>query len=87
MSKPTIPEVVPQFAAYYQKPGNGAWGSLHIVLDDGNVKDDDVVFCMECAEKRNDIDGYNLAQLLLRMSKTQRKKLWYAVKKYVGEAK
>lgn len=28
--KPTIPEVVDRFAAYYAR--NPAWGSLHVVL-------------------------------------------------------
>lgn len=77
--KPTIPDVVSDFTDYREKPGNGAWGSLHIVLDDGNVTDDDVRFCIDWAEHNGDSDGKRLGEVLLRMSKTQRKKLPWAV--------
>lgn len=73
--KPTVPEVLPLVRAYYAKPGNGAGGNLHIVLDDYNVRDDDVQFCLDLAEQFNDEDGAALAKLLLKMSKTQRAKL------------
>ena len=44
MSKISIPEVVDAFREYKKK--NGVWGSLHIVLSDGNVRDSDVEFCV-----------------------------------------
>ena len=77
--KPTIPEVAELFARYYEQPGNAVWGSLHIVLDDGNVDDSNVVFCIGEAEQRGDDEGKRLAEILLRMSKTQRRKLPTAV--------
>lgn len=73
--KPTIPEVLPVMRAFARLPGNGAAGSLHIVLDDGNVSDEDVRFCLEEARLRGDVPGAELAGLLLRMSRTQRRKL------------
>ncbi|MGK3981344.1 hypothetical protein WMF38_57635 [Sorangium sp. So ce118] len=73
--KPTVPDVLPLVRAYYAKPGNGAGGSLHVVLDDGNVDDDSLRLCEERAEERGDRDGAALAKALLRMSKTQRLKL------------
>jgi hypothetical protein len=82
-SKPTIPEVLPLVQAYYAKPGNFAGGSLHIVLDDGNVNDGSVQFCIDYAREKGDEDGIALGMLLLRMSKTQRSKL-YASRKWVG---
>jgi len=36
--------------SYYNTEGNGAGGSLHIVLDDGNLEDDSVRFCLRWAE-------------------------------------
>jgi hypothetical protein len=36
-SKPTIPEILPLIKEYRGKDGNGTGGSLHIVLDDGNI--------------------------------------------------
>lgn len=74
-NKPTVPEVLPIVKAYYAKPGNGVGGSLHIVLDDGNIDTKSVEFCKEYARQNNDSDGIALAELLLKMSYTQRKKL------------
>ena len=73
--KPTVPEVQPYVNAYYAMEGNGAGGSLHIVLDDGNVNDGHVQFCIEFAQERDDPDGVLLARVLLAMSPTQRLKL------------
>lgn len=71
----TIPEILSLARKYYEKPGNAVGGSLHIVLEDGNTQDGDVMFCLEYAQKQGDMDGVELAELLLSMSKTQRKKL------------
>ena len=67
--KLTIPEVITRFQAYYAK--HPAWGSLHIVLDDGNVRDDSVYFCIKWAIDHEDPEGEALARILLQMSKTQ----------------
>lgn len=75
MDRPTVPEVLPLVEAYYRKPGNAVGGVLHIVLDDGNVKDDHVRFCLDEALLDGDEDGAHLARLLLRMTKTQRSKI------------
>lgn len=74
--KPTVPEVLPLVEAYYAKDGNGAGGSLHIVLDDGNVANGHIEFCRDYAERKGDKDGAALAAILLRMSRTQRHRLY-----------
>lgn len=74
-SKPTVPEVRPLVQAYYALPGNGAGGSLHVVLDDHNVEDDFVRSCVSYAEDRGDLVGACLGNVLLLMSKTQRRKV------------
>lgn len=74
-SKPTVPEVLPLVHAYYAKDGNSVGGNLHIVLEDGNVGDSSVEFCLAAAQEAGDEDGVTLAQILLRMSPTQRWKL------------
>ena len=74
--KPTIPNVLPLVQAYYSRFGNECGGSLHIVLDDGNVRDSDVAFCRQLAEERGDTDGIVLADVLMQMSKTQRSCLY-----------
>lgn len=73
MGKPTIPEVIDRFKAYHEK--ELAWGSLHVVLDDGNVRDEFVVDCRNWALEQGDTEGVLLANILLSMSKTQRLKL------------
>jgi len=75
MTKPTVHEVLPLVRAYYGKPENNVGGNLHLVLDDVNVEDQHVSFCLEVAKERNDDDGVRIAELLLRMSKTQRYKV------------
>lgn len=69
----TVPDVLARFSAYYAK--NPAWGSLHVVLDDGNVGDDSVRYCIEGAIASGDTEGEALARILLTMSKTQRNKI------------
>lgn len=81
--KPTIPEVVPRFAAYYQMPENGVWGSLHCVLDDKNVRNCDVEGAKAWAAERADVEGEKLADILAKMSRTQRRKLPDAVDAYI----
>ena len=73
--KPTIPEVVAAFADYQQRPENGAWGSLHIVLEDGNCKDSSARFCAQYAKEKGDVPGERLANILLQMSPSQRGRL------------
>jgi RNase P subunit RPR2 len=90
----TIPQVVEQFATYYEK--NPAWGDLHVVLDDGNVKDVFVQCCLDDVYKslHNDwrashaqqmawAEAHKLCRLLQRLSRTQRLKLPHAVRRFV----
>ncbi len=72
LERPRItPELVDRFAAYYHHTG-GEWGSLHIVLADGNYQTEHVSFCLEWAENHQDHEGAVLAYTLLKMSKSQR---------------
>lgn len=71
--KPTVPEVIADFRHYHAD--HPAWGSLHSVLDDGNVSDDSVYFAVSYAMSTDDAEGERLARILLQMSKTQRKKI------------
>ncbi len=87
MDKPTIPEVIARFAAYYARPENRAWGSLHLVLDDGNVMDQHVAFCQQIALERGDQDGAELAAILKQMSKSQRIRLPFKVYAWIDSHK
>lgn len=49
---------------------------LHIVLDDGNIEDGHVKFCIEFAKEENCQECIELGNKLLLMSKTQRRQLY-----------
>lgn len=75
--KPTIPEVLPLINQYAREDGNSNGGSFHIVLEDGNVTDHNVEFCLKESCDRNEILGVLIGEKLLLMSKTQRLKISY----------
>lgn len=64
------PKDLAELALYHHR--NPTWGVLHIVLEDGNVEDSDVDFCIEKAIERNDRDGLKLARMLRRLSPDDR---------------
>jgi len=74
-----IPDVLERFVSYYETTEHGEWGSLHIALADGNVTDDNIRSCIERADEWGDAEGKALGEILLKMSKTQRSKLPWAV--------
>lgn len=78
------PDIVAQFAAYYETPGNGAWRSLHIVLDDGNAEAGHAEWCEGWASEHGDAEGERLAGLLAKMTETQRAVLPSRVNKYIA---
>jgi hypothetical protein len=41
------------------------WGSLHVVMDDGNLERTHVLFCYEWARSEGDKEGQALAALML----------------------
>ncbi len=69
----TVLEVMPDVRALYDKSAVGC--CLHIVLDDGNVADSHVQFCVEYAIEKGHKDCEALARKLLSMTRTQRLKL------------
>lgn len=71
--KLTIPDVVDRFAAYVLR--YPAWGSLHVVLDEGNVRDCDVAWVRAYAREVGDKEGEELACLLAQMTRSQRCRL------------
>ena len=50
--------------------------SLHIVLEDGNLRDRDIQWCQGYALGRNDILGNSIANLLEHLNMKQRKQLY-----------
>lgn len=52
-------------------------GNYHLFFN-GNYNNDHIEYCLEQCIKLNDIPGIELGKVLLRMSKTQRKKLTHS---------
>lgn len=71
--KPTVPEVLPMVNKLYRSHFTGC--CLHIVLDDYNIEDGYVEFCIDGAVKIDHENCAILGGILLRMSNTQRLKL------------
>ena len=80
--KPTITDAL---VARLRDYNPGAWGSLHIVMEDGNVRDGDVEFCIQDALKLRDWRGAELACVLRQMSRTQRRKLYHVANYHTEE--
>jgi len=59
---------------YYQDHPSG--GSLHIVLDDGNLKKSSIQFCEGYACGREDKQGSQIASLMLWMTYKQRQRVY-----------
>jgi len=65
---------------YYSE--NGAGGSLHIVLDDGNLEDSHVDWCSGYASGANDEAGSQIGELMRSMTMEQRQKVYENYKLY-----
>jgi len=75
VDRPRVPDVIALARAYYAKPGNRVGGNLHIVLDDGNMEDQHIEWCRQLAQNAGDVDGVALADKLLALTRTQRRKI------------
>lgn len=73
--RPKVPEVRALVEAYYDKPGNATGGNCHIVLDDGNLKTQHIVWALERCEAAGDKDGAEIMRLMLRMTPSQRRRV------------
>jgi len=73
MSRPTVPDVIERFRSYHR--GNPVWGALHVILEAGNFRDKDCRWCAAHAREIGDSEGEALAETLLTMSQTQRRRI------------
>ena len=55
---------------------NGAGGSLHIVLDDGNLNRESIIFCQGYAGGKEDDRGGDIANLMLWMTIKQKRRVY-----------
>ena len=67
---------------YKEKPENAAGGNFHIVFDDGNIENKDILFCIELASEDNDMFGVTLGYLFLSLPYKQRERIYYQLWSY-----
>lgn len=67
------PGLLDRFRAYHAD--NIVWGSLHAVLEDWNLADEHIKWCVRWAHERGDTEGVMLGAVLLGLTKTQRGKV------------
>ena len=60
---------------YYRRPGNEVGGPLHLVLDDYNLDDASIDFCIEAAAERGDDAGVALGRAIRNLTRRQRRAL------------
>ncbi len=81
--RPKTQDMLALARAFYGMPGHSVGGALHIVLDDGNLEEHHIRWCLEQAKAGGCHCGLArcsyaivLADLLLKMTGTQRRKLY-----------
>ena len=70
----TFDEVRRMCADLYDREPCG--GSLHIVLDDGNLDDVDIAYCYGCAKEEEDELAVEICECLLSWSEEMRQQLY-----------
>lgn len=73
-NRPKVPDVAAAIASYYAKPGNGAGGTCHVVLDDQNLDDSTLRLCLDSAAEQHDEDGAAIMRDMLQMTRSARKR-------------
>lgn len=63
-------QIIELCKAYYKQNTTG--GNLHIILDDGNVEQDNLDFCKKEAEKNGDTAGLEILKELQHMTELER---------------
>lgn len=70
MRRTTVPEVLPFIAAIYEDHCTGC--CLHIAMDDGNLQDNHLEFCLRQGFEHGHANCVAAALMLLGMTQTQR---------------
>jgi len=67
-------DIMRRFRDYFAD--HPTWGVLHIALDDGNLEDSHIQFCIEYAGEQGDAEGQALARILMDFTPAQRAKMY-----------
>lgn len=69
-------DIKPLIDLFKSNPDNLVGGNLHIFLSDGNIDDEFVKHCLDNCLATDDKLGESICRLSLKMSKTQRKRMY-----------
>jgi hypothetical protein len=86
--KPSIKDVVPSLLEYYRREGNDSGGIFHVIVADKNYEQCHAVSALESAQESGDPLELKIAELLVAMSSTQRRKLsasWGRIQYVAGQ--
>lgn len=78
-----VGEVCKLVKTLYEDMGEGAGGMLHIVLDDCNIEDDDIQWCIEYCNREENADRHDkeicleIAQRMLELNYIERMLVYY----------
>jgi len=74
VTRPLVPDVVPLVRAYYRNHGYPN-ARMHVVIEDRNLDDRSIQWMLDRAIEHGDREAAQIALLLLKMSKAQRKRV------------
>lgn len=74
-NRPTFPEVAPLVRALLKREGGAVGCCLHLVLDEPNYENGAVEYVLKEAQHAGHADCIEIAEKMLLMSRTQRKRL------------
>lgn len=78
-----VAEICKLVETLYDDMGEGCGGMLHIVLDDGNIDDDDILWCIEYCNREENADRHDksicldIAHRMLNLSREERLLIYY----------
>ncbi len=72
--RPKIDEVEPFLTTIFERHSEGC--CLHIAIVDGNLKRDDLIHCFVTAVRENHFDCAMVATAMLRMSPSQKQRIY-----------
>ena len=73
--RPKVPDVAELVRAVYDRAGGGVGCCLHILTDDGNVRESDAAWVLEHAQERGHPDCIAAARALAAMTVSQRRRV------------
>ena len=72
--KPFINDLIQYY--YISVPDYGCGGSLHVVLDDGNIEHANINWCKDKCEEDNDALGMLIADILLEFTEEELQEMY-----------